>query len=223
MGAEDDGIGVSGGRPASGAVVTWAVILVVPAWLAGCASIRVTDPPRTATEQFLLSQAAIQAVKPLSFEMLHGRNVFLDDTYFAPSEKEFVLGELRAKLLLSGVQLCGQREASEIILELRSGGVGIDRYESLLGIPAIGATAASTSAAAGVPVAGIVTPEIAITKEIKQIGYASVAYVAFWSDTGEVVASSGPSIGRAYRDDWWLFGFGPRTIGDIPPVDHRID
>ena len=223
MDAKGNGIGMFGGRPARGAAVKWAVILVAVSWLAGCANLRVTDPPRTATEQFLLSQAAIQAVKPLSFEMLHGRQVYLDDTYFAPSEKEFVLGELRAKLLLSGVQLCAQREAAEIILELRSGGVGIDRYESLLGIPAIGATAASTSAAAGVPVAGIVTPEIAITKEIKQIGYASVAYVAFWSDTGEVVASSGPSIGRAYRDDWWLFGFGPRTIGDIPPVDHHID
>jgi uncharacterized protein DUF6655 len=192
-------------------------------WGAGCANLRVTDPARTATEQFLLSQAAIEAVRPLSFEALHGRKVFVDDKYFAASEKEFVLGELRAKLLLSGVQLFAKEEQAEIVFELRSGGVGIDRYESLLGIPSIGLAAAAASAAAGVPVASIVTPEIAITKEITQIAFASVAYVAFWVDTGEVVASSGPSVGRAFREDWWFLGFGPRTIGTVPPVDHGIE
>lgn len=201
-----------------------AVILAGGAsWVGGCANLRVTDPSRTATEQFLLSQAAIEAVRPLSFEALHGRKVYVDDKYFAASEKEFVLGELRAKLLLSGVQLFAKPEQAEIIFELRSGGVGIDRYESLIGIPSIGAAAAAASAAAGVPVASIVTPEIAFTKEVRQIAFASVAYVAFWVDTGEVVASSGPSVGRAFRDDWWLFGFGPRTIGTVPPVDHRIE
>lgn len=204
--------------------IRFALGVTVAAFLTnGCANLRVTDPSRTATEQFLLSQAAIQAVQPLSFEALHGRKVYVDDTYFAASEKEFVLGELRAKLLMSGVQLSTKVEQAEIIFELRSGGVGIDRYESLLGIPSIGAAAAAASASAGVPVASIVTPEVAITKEIRQIAFASVAYVAFWSDTGEVVASSGPSVGRAYREDWWLFGFGPRTIGTIPPVDHRTD
>jgi hypothetical protein len=191
--------------------------------LGGCASLRVTNPARTATEQFLLSQAAIEAVKPLSFEVLHGRRVYLDDTYFAAAEREFVLGELRAKLLQSGVQIPPERESAEIVLEVRSGGVGIDRYESIFGIPSLGTSAAAASAAAGIPVASIVTPELAITKEVKQIGFASVAYVAFWADTGEVVASSGPSIGRAYRDDWWFLGFGPRSMGTIFAVDHHID
>jgi len=191
--------------------------------LGGCANLRITDPSRTATEQFLLSQAAIEAVKPFSFTVLRGYKIFVEDTYFAAAEKEFVLGELRAKLLLSGVQISIKREQAEIVLEVRSGGVGIDRYETLLGIPAIGTSAAAAAAGAGVPVATIVTPEIALTKSVKQIGFASVAYIAYWADTGEVVDSSGPSIGKAYRDDWWFLGFGPRTIGTIPPVDHHIE
>jgi len=199
-------------------------ILVALAAASGCSTVRVTDPARTATEQFLLSQAAINAVKPLSFEALHGRKVFVDDAYFAASEREFVLGELRAKLLLSGVQISAERDDAEIIIEVRSGGVGIDRYESLIGLPSVGAAAATgTSAATGVPVPSLITPEVALTKEIKQFGFASVAYVAFWADTGEVVASAGPSIGRVYRDDWWLLGFGPRTTGTVPPVDHHIE
>lgn len=207
-------------RPVASVLIGWVCCAML---FCGCATLRVTDPARTATEQFLLSQAAIEAVEPFSFVVLRGHKIFVEDTYFAAAEKEFVLGEMRARLLLAGVQLSTKREEAEIVLEVRSGGVGIDRYESLLGIPAIGASASSAATGAGVPAAGIVTPEIAITKEIKQLGFASVAYVAYWADTGEVVDSSGPSIGKAYRDDWWLFGFGPRTIGTIPPVDHRIE
>ncbi|MDI6451251.1 DUF6655 family protein [Anaerobaca lacustris] len=221
VGKHLDGVwAVYGNRSAAAATLGQICCLMV---LSGCASLRVTDPSRTATEQFLLSQAAVEAVKPFSFVVLRGHKIFVEDTYFAAAEKEFVLGELRAKLLLSGVEISVKREQAEIVLEVRSGGVGIDRYETLLGIPSIGTAAAATAAGAGVPVASIVTPEIAFTKSIKQIGFASVAYVAYWADTGEVVDSSGPSVGKAYRDDWWLLGFGPRTIGTIPPVDHQVE
>src|SRR5690606_28433066 len=85
----------------------WCVMLALTvAWATGgCASIRVTDPPRTATEQFLLAKAAEAAVEQLTFEPIRGRRVFVDSTYFAASEEAFVLGELRAQLLLAGVQL----------------------------------------------------------------------------------------------------------------------
>ncbi len=191
--------------------------------LCGCATQRVTNPERTATEQFLLSQAVVQAVEPLSFEMLHGRRVYVDDRFFGASEKAFVLGELRARLLLAGVQLSANEQTAEIILEVRSAGVGIDRYDSIVGIPSFGLSSLATAGAGAAPTAGILTPELAIVKEIKQVSFASVAYVAYWTNTGEVVASSGPSLGRAYRDDWWVFSFGPRTIGSVPPVDHHIE
>jgi len=186
----------------------------------GCANVRITDPVRTATEQFLLSQAAAKAVELLSFEAIRGRNVFLDTAHFAPIEKEFVLAEFRAKLLHSGVRVSPKREDAEIIVEVRSAGVGIDRYEALFGIPALTAPSGVASPA---QIATLVTPEIAITKEIRQVGFASVAYVAYWADSGDVVASSGPVIGKTYREDWWLLGFGPRTIGTIPPVDYELD
>lgn len=208
---------------ADGTSADGCVLVLLAIVLSGCATQRVTDPERTATEQFLLSEAVIEAVEPLTFSVLHGRKVYVEDRYFSASEKPFVLGELRAKMLLSGVQLVSTPPDAEIVLEVRSGGVGIDRYDSILGLPAIGATGGATSAAAGVPLSGFVTPELAIVKEIKQVSFASVSFVAYWADTGEVVASSGPSIGKAWRDDWWLFGFGPRTLGTIPPVDHQIE
>ena len=217
------------GRRASDGSVTIrthpALSCAVPAILVlcGCATQRVTQPERTATEQFLLSKAVAEAVEPLSFEALHGRRVYVDDRYFGAPEKAFVLGELRAKLLLAGVLVAQNQQIAEIVLEVRSAGIGIDRYDSLIGIPAIGAPAATTSAASGVPTIGIVTPELALVKETKQLSFASLAYVAYWVDTGEVVASSGPFVGKAWRDDWWVLGFGPRTIGTVPPVDHHVE
>jgi hypothetical protein len=183
----------------------------------GCATIRTTDPPRTATEQFLLSVAAARAIEQLSSESLRDRRVFIETTYLGSAqtanEYAFLVGELRAKLLLSGIRLVPKREEAEVLLELRSGGLGIDRLEYLLGIPALYVPQAS---AGTVPVA---TPELSIVKSTKQRGYASVAYVAYWADTGEVVAHSGPFIGRTIREDWWIFGTGPRTVGNIPPTE----
>ncbi len=186
----------------------------------GCANVRVTDPSRTATEQFLLSEAAVEAVGLLSFDAIHGRKVFVDSNSFASAEKDFVLSEFRAKLLHSGVSILSKREKAEIIVEVRSGGVGIDRYEALFGIPAFVAPSGTSVA---VQTVTLITPEIAITKKIKQVGFASVAYVAYWADTGEIVASSGPYVGKTYREDWWFLGFGPNTIGNIPPVNYESD
>jgi len=192
------------------------VIAITTATIGCTSTIRTTDPPRTATEQFLLSQAASEAVEQLSIEALRGRRVYLDADYFAASEQAFVLGELRAKLLLSGVQLT-TLEDSQIVVEVRSGGVGIDRSDFLLGIPSLIVNAGDGDATATrTPFA---TPELAIIKNINQAGVASVAFVAYWTDTGELVARSGPFIGRTLREDWWFFGFGPRTIGNIAPTD----
>jgi hypothetical protein len=207
------------GRAARRGAVFGVLLLTV----AGCATQRVTNPERTATEQFLLSKAVTDAVEPLSFEVLHGRRVYVDDRFFGAPEKTLVLGEVRAKLLLSGVQLAPEAKGAEVVLEVRSEGIGIDRYDSIVGIPSIGAPAAATSAAASVPLMGIVTPELAIIKETKQLSFASIAYVAYWADTGEVVAASGPALGRAWRDDWWVLNFGPRTIGTIAPAEHKLE
>lgn len=186
--------------------------------LSGCiSSIRSTDPARTATEQFLLSKAAARAVDQLSVEGLRGRRVFMDDEYFAAAEAKFVLGELRAKLLMGGAQLVPKRELAQIIVEVRSDGVGIDRSDFLLGIPSILISAGGENGTSGrTP---LVTPELAVLKNVNQVGVASVAFVAYWAETGEIVAASGPFIGRSMRDDWWIFGFGSRTIGDIPTTD----
>jgi hypothetical protein len=184
----------------------------------GCATIRVTDPARTATEEFLENVATTMAVDKLSTAVLRDRKVYVETTFLSAStqpsnETQYLLGELRSKLLLNGVRLVDRREQAEIVMEVRSQGISIDRVEFLLGLP--------SSSIGGIFTGGIAatTPELALLKTTKQHGFASVAYIAYWTDSGEVVASSGPFVGYTIRDDWWFFGYGPRTIGNIPPAE----
>jgi len=205
--------------PARAAKRGWmpiALLLVAGVLLGGCATVRTTDPKRTATEQMLLSKAADEAVGQLSTEPLSDRLAYVDTSYFASIDSQYVVGELRAHLLEHGVRLADSRKEAEVIVEVRSGGVGIDRYDYLLGIPPV----LLTDDTAGADVRGgtIVTPELALIKRIRQLGFASVAFVAYWRDSGEVLASSGPFIGRTRREDWWFFGMGPNTTGDIAPA-----
>jgi len=206
-------------RGAASMVASLVMVCGVMLGNAGCTStVRTTDPPRTASEQFLLSTAAQRAVDQLSVEGLRGRSVFVDSAYFAASESAFVLGELRAKLLMGGVQLVPKPDDANIVLEVRSGGVGIDRSDFLLGVPSLIISAGDTDGG-GLARTPLATPELAIVKNQYQQGIASVAFIAYWKDTGEVVAFSGPFVGRTEREDWWIFGLGRRTIGDIPPTD----
>lgn len=202
--------------------------------LAGCTTIRVTDPPRTATEQFLITTAAGESIDQLSAELLRDRRVFVDTQYIIPSwqttkeqtfaidasayrsaeDKGFLVGELRARLMKAGIRVAEKREDAEVILEIRSGGLGIDREEFLLGLPSVYIQPREGAS----PAAPSVSPEIAIVKSTKQFGFASVGFVAFWRDTGELLFQSGPFIGRTKREDWWFFGWGPQTDGDIAPA-----
>jgi len=219
--------------------VMFASLAILVPLCGGCATIRVTDPEYTATQQFLENVASEQAVSQLSMNGLRDQIVFVDSSYLFPPlqhpieqqlliepsfEHAFMLGELRARLLTQGVRLTSDRNEATVILEVRSAGVGVDDYEYLFGLSAaavssiggsIGA-AATAGASAGTSLVGT---QIAILQTTKLKGYASVAIVAYRAKTGELVATSGPFIGRTLREDFWILGFGPHTVGNIPPAE----
>jgi hypothetical protein len=194
----------------------WLVALALSA-LPGCSTLRTTDPGRTATEQFLMSEAIGRAVQQLSADAMRDRTVYVDAAYLGGEMRGFLLGSLRAHLLLAGALLVDSGERAEVIIEVRSGAVGIDRTNFLLGIPPVVIPSVATEDVAdGV---AFITPELAFIKNVKQAGLADVAFIAYWADTREVLASSGPYVGRTYRHDWWFFGFGPYTWGNIVPAE----
>jgi len=184
--------------------------------LCGCTETRLTDPPHTATELYLLSTAVEHAIKPLDAEKLRGRTVYIDESYLTQSNHKYLAASARAKLLQEGAAVTDERSEAEVIVELRTPGVSIDRTEFTLGIPAL--PLGTVAAAAGAPPTALTTPELALLKNRKQDATAGVAYVAYWADTGEIIDASGPHIGRSYREDWWFFGVR-NTVSDIPPAE----
>ncbi len=192
-------------------------MMIVPALvLAGCTQVRLTEPPRSATELYLLSTASEKAVKALVSDGLQGRLVFVDTKFLGDRDHQYLIAGTRARFLESGVRLTEDRGQAEIIVELRTPGVSIDRSEFLIGIP--GFPIGQVASAAGLPPTPIATPELAVVKDLKQWGTAGIAYVAFWRESGDIIASSGPHIGRSFREDWKIFG-ASTTVGDIPPIE----
>ncbi|MFK7962111.1 MAG: DUF6655 family protein [Phycisphaerales bacterium] len=212
-------------------VAALAVPVALLAMLGGCGDLRVTDPPRTATEQFLVSTAVSQAIGQLTTAPLRDRVVFVDTSYVLSSgdplqiddiqvllnnqDRQFLAAELRARLLGDGVRVADSADEAEIVLEVRTGGLGVDRSDFLFGLPPflIPATGTGDTNIGG---GTLIAPELAIVKNIEQRGYASIAYVAYWRESGEIVGASGPFLGQTDRVDWWFFGSGPRTSGNIP-------
>jgi hypothetical protein len=203
---------------------------------AGCATIRVTDSAQTADQQFLLTEAAVKAVSQLTFDPLRGRSVwvvsdyafsttqpfdqaFLTNEVRSPSfESSFLIGEVRARLLQSGARLAPTRDDAEVVLEVRTGALAINRIDFLLGInalslPQINGSNGSTS----IPAISTAS-SLALYQNIKQDGFASVSLVAYWRKTGELLNISGPFIGHTRRWDYLLFGYALPPNGNIPPT-----
>ncbi|MGC8623807.1 MAG: DUF6655 family protein [Phycisphaerae bacterium] len=200
----------------AGSAVLFSTLLA----LTGCATLRVTQPPETADEQFLLSRADSLAISKISVANLRDRLVYVSVHFLRPAGQMlpgqgFLEADLRSHLLKSGVRLTNTRAKAQIVMEVRCGALGINQANSFIGIPAIAFGNYNASSNFSLPV---VLPQISILQNTTQKGYVSVAYVAYWKKTGEIVASSGPFIGKTYRHDWWFLGFGPETSGNIPPA-----
>jgi hypothetical protein len=86
-----------------------AALLMLPVAGGGCATIRVTDPYRTATEQFLMSQAVTQALGQLNVDALRDRKVWIETGYFTGAEKVNVNGEERQRLFTTPEQAVRHR------------------------------------------------------------------------------------------------------------------
>src|SRR4051794_8649159 len=113
------------------------LLLLALLTLPSCTYYRTTDPPITADQQFLISEATNRAVDQLSAVALRDRIVFVDTTYLTSPDHSFLIAEVRARLLVSGVRLTDNKPKAQVILELRSGGIGIDRQYYMVGLPSI--------------------------------------------------------------------------------------
>jgi hypothetical protein len=184
-------------------------LLIVFAALAGCSSFRDTYPPRSATEQLLLSTATDHAVEHLNARWVRGKAVWVDDSRLEAYDKPYVVQRVREAVLESGGRLVEQRAQAAFVLEVASGGLSVDTGDFLIGVPQITVPLPFGSQ-------GVTLPELALFKIESRVGKAKLLFSAVDAATGAQVAPLPLAYGTAVRRFWWLFMLGPVESGDIP-------
>jgi hypothetical protein len=181
---------------------------------AGCHFVKITEPKRSATEQLLLSTAADRAVREVDLSSLKGKKVYVEEEYFKSYDEGYALGAIRQHLSESGALLTQSRTNAEIVVEVRSGGLGLDLRESLLGIPAM---------TLPVPLAGAAqTPELALYKSLKGDSIAKFALFAYERVSGAHVHSTEAMSGGAHFHHYKILGFINWRRTSVPELDPKI-
>jgi hypothetical protein len=176
---------------------------------AGCGTTRVTSTQRTATEQLLVSNAIDQSVSQLDFRLLAGKPVYFDAQYLAPgADHGYVVSSLRQHLLACGCLLQEDRARATYVVEARSGGLGTDLHEVLLGVPQMNVPSL-------VPGQPSLIPEIPLAKKTDQKGVAKIAVFAYNRRSGQPVWQSGVVQSDSTSKDTWVLGAGPFRRGTL--------
>lgn len=183
----------------------WAIIWVLWVAAVGCATTRTTDTPRTASEQLLISHAVDQALAKVDFRPLAGRAVFVQEKYLDGVDKNYVVASVRHQLLAAGSRLVDKDTEADVIVELRSGGVGTDRMESYVGTPRI-----------DIPgMLPVQIPDVQLATNKRQMGTAKIGIIAYDAKTRQALGSGGVVLASSDDNNWFVLGIGPFRSGSM--------
>jgi hypothetical protein len=192
------------------------LLLLLP--LAGCVTNRATNPPRTATEQLLISSAADRAIDQLHFMLPRGTRVFLDVHNFTAAngdDAKYAAAVIEDRLLLQGMAIMPDAKSADVIMALRSSALAANYRKILIGIPAMGLP---------IPLAGTIeTPEVAFFSWEAQKGVAQLAATNYGAHDGTLRNSTGSVTGVAkHNQKVILFFFGSTRNNLESPIDNRL-
>ena len=176
----------------------------------GCGTTRMSDTARTGTEQLLVSNAIDRAINEMDFSVLADKDVYLDPQYMRGTVDEgYIISSLRQHLLANGSVLKANREDATYVVEARSGAVGTNRHDVLLGVPSF------SLPYTGMPGVPSQVPEIPFAKSTHQKGVAKLAVFVYNQQSGLPIWQSGATTITATSRDTWVLGTGPFQRGSI--------
>ncbi len=184
------------------------LVAAAAATLPGCVQTNMTNPPRSATEQLLLSTSVDRAMQSPELINFAGKKVFVDTTYFDSYDSKNAIGTIRDAVNSSGAFLVSNAAGADYVIEARAGALSIDYTSDLIGMPNSGLP---------IPLAGtLAIPEIALYKTESQYALAKISLLAYSRTNGEHFYSSGPLIGKSYNKYFKLLGIITWTRTDLP-------
>lgn len=169
----------------------------------GCTTTSTSNTARTAKEQMLLSNAVDQSLDKVDFTPLYGQKVFVEEKYLECVDKNYVLGSLRHRVVRAGGALATASDDADVVMEVRSGGVGTDSTEMYTGLPPI---------PLGV---GMQTPEIRLGERKSQYGYSKLGIVLVDAKTKTALGDGGIAMAQSDDNNWYVLGMGPWQDGAL--------
>ena len=152
----------------------------------------------------MISDAIDRAMSTVKFSDFNGYKVFVDDKYLDSVDKGYLVGSVRHQVLQAGGSLAPAADAADVVLEIRSGGIGTDGQESFIGIPAI-----------GIPGFPLELPELKFAERSTQMGTAKLGLVCYDAKTGQAVGMGGKSSALTHNNDTFVLGVGPFRSGSV--------
>lgn len=191
---------LSGRVIALGAVISSSLLTI------GCASLKESDTARTGVEQLLISSAVDRSLDKVDFSSIRGAKVYLETKYLDCSDKNYIIVALHQRILKHGCTLVEKPEDSQVTMEVGSGGVGTDRQEVFVGIPAIPLPMPSP----------ISIPKMALFTRAKANGTAKLSVLAYDTKSRQPVINGNPTLARSDQKNWSVVGGGAVITGSVP-------
>ncbi len=169
----------------------------------GCTSTKTSNTARTGTEQLLISNAVDQALAKVDFRPMAGKKVLVEEKYLEGVDKGYVVSSIRHHVLHAGAEIAAKPEEADIILELRSGGIGTDNSDAFLGMP-------------GITLPGMVSlPDVKLVTRTRQSAFAKLGLVAIDAKTHQELGAGGVSLAMSDDNNWYVMGVGPYRQGTM--------
>lgn len=201
-------------KKSSSGVIPYLMVGMGVMVLSGCSATRITEPPRTAVEQLLLSTAIDRSLADADFSTFIGQTVYFDISMFEGYDAKYALGAIRDAMSQQGALLVDSADKARFIIEPRSGAIGIDSHSDLFGIPNV---------TVPIPLAGAIeTPEISLYKVDKADSTVKVAVLAFDKQSGQHHYSSGSLVGKAYNHQYKVLSIFSWRNTDIPERQSKV-
>jgi hypothetical protein len=151
----------------------------------------------------LLSNAVDQSLDKVDFTPLYGQNVFIEEKYLDCTDKAYVMGSVRHRVLRAGGTIAPAADSADVVMEVRSGGVGTDTTDSYIGVPEI-------------TLPGMLTlPEVRLSQRKTQYGYSKLGMVLYDAKTKSVLGDGGMSMAQSDDSNWYVLGVGPWQKGTL--------
>lgn len=184
------------------------IFAAVAICLSSCKSPTISEPKRTGIEQLLLSQAVDEAVMAQEIPQVKGKKLYVSEEYLESYDSRYVAGTIRALLSENGGYLVDDREDAEIIIEARSGALGIDSSSTLIGLPSIPII---------IPTAGTISlPNLALYEAERADSVTKLSLLAYEADGGAPVFSSEPYKGQSHFHKYTILFLFTVNFTDIP-------